>query len=53
MGSSRISRGTSYIGVVDSGLPSWILDSFDDDLAQLFDFYEGAFGAPLPKLATS
>ena len=52
MGSSRISRGTSYIGVVDSGLPSWILDSFDDDLAQLFDFYEGAFGAPLPKLAT-
>ena len=51
-GPSRISRGSSYVGVVDSGLPSWILDSFDDDLAQLFDFYEGAFGASLPKLAT-
>lgn len=52
MGPSRISRGTSYIGVVDNGLPSWILESFDDDLAQLFDFYDGAFGVPLPKLAT-
>ena len=52
MGPSRIGRGTSYLGVVDSGLPSWILESFDDDLAQLFDFYEGAFGVPLPKLAT-
>ncbi len=51
-GPSRISRGTSYIGIVDSGLPSWILESFDDDLAQLFDFYEGAFGVPLPKLST-
>jgi len=43
-GPGRISIGSSFIGVVDSGLPSWILENFDDDLAQLFDFYEGAFG---------
>lgn len=51
-GPGQISRGTSYIGVVDSGLPNWILEGFDDDLAQLFDFYESAFGVPLPELST-
>jgi len=51
-GPGRISIGSSFIGVVDSGLPSWILENFDDDLAQLFDFYEGAFGSALPKQST-
>ncbi len=52
VGESELVEGDSYVGVVDNQLPSHIRDTFDDDLAVLFEIYEARWGFVLPSKTT-
>jgi hypothetical protein len=52
IGDAEIFEGRSFAGVVDEGLPAWIRDSFDDDLAAVFAAYETRWGFALSERAS-
>ena len=52
VGALALEEGKSYVGVLDPGLPEHILNTFDDDLAQVFAAYEDRWGFSLPEKAT-
>lgn len=51
VGDLTFAEGTSYIGIVDPGLPASVRDTFDDDLAAVFAAYEDRWGFELATRA--
>lgn len=51
-GNLPFEQGESYIGIIDPMLPSHILDTFDDDLALIFEELEERWGFALAKKST-
>lgn len=52
IGDGQIEYETSYVGILDNGLPQWIRDSFPGDLDFIFGELEAGWGFALPDRAT-
>lgn len=40
-------RYRRFVGIVDPGLPRWVVDSLERELPKLFEYYENRIGHPL------
>lgn len=52
VGNSKITRGKSFIGVLDSDLPDWVTNRFDSDLESIFNGLNLLFSRDLPHTPT-
>ncbi len=52
LGPTPLVEGKSFSGVMDPGLPQWLMDGFDEDLARIFAALEEGFGRSLKTKAT-
>jgi|GEM_PF-1258530 len=51
LGDGEITEGRSYVGVLDRGLPDWILAAMETDMETIFSTYEARWSRPLEEPA--
>jgi len=51
LGEGEIVAGRSYVGVIDRGLPDWVLASVENDMEAIFETYESRWDRPLEDKA--
>ena len=51
LGDGDITEGRSYVGVLDRGLPDWILAAMETDMEAIFSTYESRWSRPLEEPA--
>lgn len=51
LGDGEIVEGRSYVGVIDRGLPDWVLASVESDMEAIFETYETRWDRPLEDKA--
>ncbi|OLF72209.1 hypothetical protein AWH62_10195 [Maricaulis sp. W15] len=51
LGDGEITARRSYVGVLDRGLPTWVLEAMDDDMESIFETYETRWQHPLEERA--
>jgi len=52
IGPSKVVQGRSFSGVLDPGLPDWLVRDFDKELTQIFTALEKGFGRALDQKAS-
>lgn len=52
VGSAEVQTGRDYVGVIDPGLPDWLGQRFEGDLARVFAAHRTRWGQGLPSAAT-
>lgn len=52
IGPAALIEGKSFSGVLDPGLPNWLIAGFDNELEQIFSALEKGFGRSLTDKAT-
>lgn len=52
IGPTALVEGQSFSGVLDPGLPEWLVETLDEDLSKIFKGLEGGFGYDLENRAT-
>jgi len=52
IGPTPLVQGNSFSGVLDPGLPEWLVEDFDTDLTQIFTALENGFGRELKQKAS-
>lgn len=52
LGPTPLVEGKNFSGVMDPGLPDWLTEGFDEDLARIFAALEDGFGRSLKDKAT-
>lgn len=52
LGPTPLVEGNNFYGVMDPGLPAWLMEGFDEDLSNIFAVLEEGFGHSLEDKAT-